>query len=140
MSTRGKAFEKGQSGNPAGRPKGSRSRTTLALEEILNAEAEAITRKAIELALEGDGPALRMCMDRLAPPRKDRHVPFALPLIETAADAVKASIALVAAVAEGELTPSEAADLGKLVETVIRGIELTDVQARLSRLEEARSP
>ena len=135
MSTRPTQFEKGRSGNPSGRPKGSRSRSTLALEAILEGEAEAITRKVIALALDGDGPALRMCMDRIAPPRKDRHVPFALPTIETAADAVKASAALVAAVAEGELTPSEASDLGKLVETVIRGIELTDVQERLTKLE-----
>lgn len=135
MTERQTQFEKGRSGNPSGRPKGSRSRAALALEAILDGEAEAITRKVIELALEGDGPALRMCMDRISPPRKDRHVPFALPPLETAADAVKASAALVAAVAEGELTPSEASDLGKLVETVIRGIELTDVQDRLARLE-----
>lgn len=62
-------------------------------------------------------------------------MPFALPPIACAADAVKASAALVAAVADGELTSSEAADLGKLIETVLRGIELTDVQDRLARLE-----
>ncbi|GJE59098.1 DUF5681 domain-containing protein [Methylobacterium trifolii] len=128
-------FQKGQSGNPAGRPKGARHKTTLAVEALLEGEAEALTRKAIDLALEGDGPALRLCLDRLCPPRKDRHVAFALPPVETAADAVKASSALVAAVAAGELTPSEAAELGKLVETVIRGIELVDVQDRLTKLE-----
>ena len=128
-------FQPGKSGNPAERPKGSRSRATLALEAIFEGEAEALTRKVIELALESDTQALRMCMDRLAPPRKDRHTPFALPPIKTAVDAVLASSALVEAVAEGELTPSEAAELGKLVETVIRGIKLTDVQERLARLE-----
>jgi len=135
MGGTGRPFAQGQSGNAAGRPKGSRNRSTLAIEALLDGEAEAITRKVIELALDGDGPALRLCMDRLAPPRKDRHVPFTLPLIRTATDAVEASAALVAAVADGELTPSEASDLGRLVETVIRGIELTDVQERLSRLE-----
>ena len=129
-------FKPGESGNPAGRPKGSRNRATLALEAILEGGAEALTQKAVELALEGDTVALRLCLDRIAPARKDRHVPFALPRIEKATDAVKASTALVAAVAEGELTPSEASDLGKLVETVIHGIELTDVQERLARLEE----
>lgn len=135
MGGTGKPFTQGQTGNPAGRPKGARNRATVAIEALLDGEAEAIGRKAIELALSGDGPALRLCMDRLAPPRKDRHVPFTLPPIRTATDAVEASAALVAAVAEGELTPSEASDLGRLVETVIRGIELTDVQERLSRLE-----
>ena len=128
-------FKTGESGNPSGRPKGARNRATLALEAILEGEAEALTRRAVALALEGDTVALRLFLDRIAPARKDRHVPFALPPISTAADAVKASAALVAAVAEGELTPSEASDLGKLVETVIRGIELTDVQERLARLE-----
>ena len=128
-------FGAGRSGNPGGRPKGARNRTTQAVEAILDGEAEALTRKAIEMALDGDGPAMRLCLDRLCPPRKDRPVPFALPPIATAADAVKASAALVAAVAEGELTPSEAADFGKLIETVLRGIELTDVQDRLARLE-----
>ena len=135
MTTRKPGFQPGQSGNPAGRPKGARHRTTLAMEAILDGEAEALTRKAIEMALDGDGPAMRLCLDRLCPPRRDRHVPFALPPITCAADAVKASAALVAAVADGELTPSEAADLGKLIETVLRGIELTDVQDRLARLE-----
>ena len=134
MSNGGK-FRPGQSGNPAGRAKGTRTRATLAMEALLDGEAEALTRKAIEMALDGDGPAMRLCLDRLCPPRRDRHVPFTLPPITCAADAVKASAALVAAVADGELTPSEAAYLGKLIETVLRGIELTDVQDRLARLE-----
>jgi hypothetical protein len=135
MTTRKPGFQPGQSGNPAGRPKGARHRTALAMEALLNGEAEALTRKAIEMALDGDGPAMRLCLDRLCPPRRDRHVPFALPPITNAVDAVEASAALVAAVADGELTPSEAADLGKLIETVLRGIGLTDVQDRLARLE-----
>lgn len=137
MTERTTQFEKGQSGNPAGRPKGSRSRSALALEAIMDSDAEAITRKLIELALDGDGPSLRMCMDRIMPARKDRHVTFELPPLETAADAVKASAALVAAVAAGELTPSEAAELAKLVDTVIHSIEATDIQQRLAKIEAA---
>ena len=137
MTERTTQFEKGQSGNPAGRPKGSRSRAALALEAIMDSDAEAITRKVIELALDGDGPALRMCMDRIMPARKDRHVSFQLPPLETAADTVKAGAALVAAVAAGELTPSEAAELAKLVDTVIHSIEATDIHQRLARIEAA---
>src|SRR4051794_24922955 len=59
------AFQKGQSGNPHGKPKGTRHRVTVAAETLLEGEAEAITRKAIELAKQGDGPALRLCMDRI---------------------------------------------------------------------------
>ena len=64
---------------------------------------------------------------------------FALPAIESTGDVVKASAALLQAVASGELTPSEAAELGKLIEAHVRAIELTDVQARLEVLEQART-
>jgi hypothetical protein len=128
-------FKKGQSGNPDGRPKGARNKATLAMEALLDGEAEAITRKAIEMALGGDSSALRLCMDRIAPARRDRHVSFALPAIETAADAVKASASLVKAVAAGELTPSEAAELGKLVESYVRTLEATTLEERIAKLE-----
>ena len=128
-------FQKGQSGNPAGKRKGTRHRSTLAMEALLAGEAEGLTRRAIELALDGDTVAMRLCLDRIMPVRKDRPVPFALPPIETAADLTKATGALLAAVAAGELTPSEAAELGKLVDAHVRAIEVTDVQARLDALE-----
>ena len=120
-------FQKGQSGNPKGRPVGSRNRVSLACDKLLEGEAEAITRKAIELAKAGDGPALRLCLDRIAPARKDRPVAFTLPNLETAADAKKAAAAIVRAVADGDLTPSEAAELSKVLDNFIRIVEATDV-------------
>ena len=130
----------GTSGNPAGRPKGARNRTTVAVEEILDGEAEALARKAIELALAGDTVALRLCLERIAPAKRERPTPFALPKLETAADAVQASAALVEAVAAGELTTAQAAELGKLVESYIKAIEVTDVVERLERLEARPRP
>lgn len=135
MTQRGRAFQKGRSGNPAGRPKGARHKTTLAMEALLAGEAEGIARKAVELAKEGDTVALRLCLDRLLPVRKDRPVPFALPPIESSADLTKATAALLEAVARGELTPSEAAELGKLVEVHVKAIETRDFAARLDALE-----
>ena len=132
-------FEPGQSGNPAGKAKGTRNKVTLAIEALLDGEAEALTRKAIELAKAGDMAALRLCLDRLAPPRKDRLVMFELPTITSAADAVKASAALVTAVAIGDLTPAEAGELGKLIEAYVRALEATDFAARLENLERANN-
>jgi len=60
---RGRPFAKGKSGNPAGKPKGARHRVTLATEALLDGEAEALTRKAVEMALAGDGAALRLCLE-----------------------------------------------------------------------------
>jgi hypothetical protein len=65
-------FKPGESGNPAGKPRGARHKTTLACDLLLEGEAEAITRKAIELAKIGDGPALRLCLERIAPPSEGR--------------------------------------------------------------------
>ena len=132
-------FKPGTSGNPSGKPAGARNKTTLAVEALLDGEAEDLTRKAIELAKAGDIAALRLCMDRLAPPRKDRLVIFELPPVACAADAVKASAALVAAVADGDLTPAEAGELGKLIEAYVRALEATDFAARLENLERANN-
>jgi Family of unknown function (DUF5681) len=115
-------FPPGHSGNPAGRPKGARNRSTVAAESLLEGEAERLTRKAIELALAGDSTALRLCMERLVPPRKDRAIEFALPPLTSADDAGKAIAAIVSAVAEGEITPSEAITVAGLVEACRRTI------------------
>src|SRR4051812_41800808 len=131
-------FKPGQSGNPAGKAKGTRHRATLAAEALLDGEAEALTRKAVELAKSGDTVALRLCLDRILPARKDRHIPFSLPKLQTGADAVQATAALVQAVAAGELTPSEAAELSKLVESFSKAVELFDLEQRLEALEAAQ--
>jgi Family of unknown function (DUF5681) len=67
-------FKPGQSGNPAGRPPGTRNKATESAELLLEGEAEALTREAVELALAGDATALRLCLDRLIPPRRERKV------------------------------------------------------------------
>ncbi|QDM19304.1 hypothetical protein FNL53_03750 [Tardiphaga sp. vice278] len=132
---RSSRFKPGQSGNPAGKAKGTRNRATLALEVLLDGQAEILTQKAIDLALTGDIAALRLCLDRILPARKDRPVSFEMQPITTAADAKEASAALLVAVSTGNLTPSEAAEIGKLVDGYVKSIEITEVLARLDRLE-----
>jgi hypothetical protein len=132
-------FEPGKSGNPAGKPKGARHKVTLAAEALLDGEAEALTRKAIELAKAGDITALRLCLDRIVPVRKDRPVIFQLPKLEKPEDAVKASAAIVEAVSSGDLTPAEAAELAKVVDGYSRAIEAADFDNRLTKLEQAAS-
>jgi Family of unknown function (DUF5681) len=132
-----KPFRAGQSGNPNGRPRGSRNATTLALESLLDGQAKALTQKAVDLALSGDLIALRICLDRILPVRKNRPIEFALPALETIADAPKAMGAVTAAVARGEITVADAADVSRLVETYVRAIEASDLDKRLRQLEEA---
>ena len=131
-------FEKGESGNPAGRPRGARNRATLLMQNLLADDAEAIGRKAIEMAKAGDLAAIRLCMDRLAPARKDEPVAFELPPIEKAADSVAATASIVAAVAAGELTPSQAAELCKVIDVYVRALESKGFDERLTKLENQR--
>jgi hypothetical protein len=95
-------FKTGQSGNPGGRPKGSLNKATLASQALLEGEAEALTRKVVELAKNGNPMALRLCLERLLPPRKDRPITFDLPSLEGLEDLPQALKAILEAVARGE--------------------------------------
>ena len=121
-------------GNP-GKPKGARHKATQAALALLDGEAEALTRKAVETALSGDMAALRLCLERIAPPRKDAPVNFNLPPMLSAADAAKAAGAVLDAVALGDLTPIEGTHIMALVETFRRTLETTEIEARLTALE-----
>ena len=90
-----------------GRPKGARNKKTVAIESLLEEQAEALTQTAISKALEGDGLALRLCMERIAPAPKDKSVSFPLPDMNDAMDVSKAASSVLTAVSEGELTPIE---------------------------------
>ena len=130
-------FEKGQSGNPAGRRKGAYSPARILVEAMLAGDAEAIIRKTIDQAKEGKGPALRICWDRIAPLAKNEPVVGEFPPLEQAADAGAFVAALVNAVAAGDLAPREAREIAKLVDTYLRTVEATTVDARLTELEAA---
>lgn len=124
-------------GNP-GKPRGARHKATVAALALLDGEADRLTRKAVEVALTGDVTALRLCLERIASPRKDAPVTFALPPMRTAGDAAKAAGAVLEAVAEGELTPTEGAHIMGLVDAYRRTLEAAEFEARLAALE-ARS-
>ena len=119
----------------AGRPKGARNKATQAVLTLLEGEGEALTRKAIEMALAGDGVALRLCLDRIAPPRKDNPVEFTLPPMANAYDAAQAAGAVLEAVSMGELTPTEGAQVMGLVDSFRRTLEVTELEARVAALE-----
>lgn len=121
-------------GNP-GRPRGARHRTSLAIEALLDGDAEGLTRKAVDMALQGDTTALRLCLERVCPPRKDAPVQFDLPPMESAGDAAQAAGAIVVAVAQGDLTPLEGASLMGLIENYRRTLELTEIERRMANLE-----
>ena len=130
-------FSKGVSGNPAGRPQGALNKTTLACQALLDDEGEAITHKAVELAKRGNIQALRLCLDRILPARKDRPVSLALPEVESAKEIPVAIGAVLSAVGEGQLTPSEGQAIASMLETQKRAIETAELQQRLAAIETA---
>jgi hypothetical protein len=105
------------------------------LEGLLDGQANALTQKAIDLALTGDMAALRLCLDRILPPRKDRPVYFTLPEVKSAQDAAALASAVLSAVAVGELTPADAAEVGKLIDSYVKAYETAELAERLERLE-----
>ena len=119
----------------SGRPKGSRNKKTLAIESLLEGQAEALTQTAISKALDGDSMALRLCMERIAPAPKDNTVSFALPQINNALDASQAAGSVLQAVSQGNLTPIEAARVMGLIDSYRRTLELTEIEERLQALE-----
>lgn len=96
------ATGKFRAGNP-GKPQGTRHKATRAAEALLEGEAEALTRKAIEAALEGDIAALRICLDRIVPIRKSRPIQFDIGALENAADLSAAARKLLEVGAPGRV-------------------------------------
>ncbi len=132
---RGKPFKEGESGNPAGRPKGSRNRTTIAMQSLLEGEGEKLTRKAVELALAGDTTALRLCMERIMPSRKDNPISLELPMPLDQQDIAQIMAFILAATLAGEITPSEGQSLSALAENYRKAKETTELEQRIAALE-----
>lgn len=121
-------------GNP-GRKPGARHRVTRAVEALLEGEAEALTRRAIDAALAGDPVALRLCLERIAPARREPTVNISLPPVREARDLPAALGALVQGVAAGDLTPGEAQRIATVLGEQAKALELVELEARISRLE-----
>lgn len=118
-----------------GKAKGTRHKATVACETLLDGQVKQLTQKAVDMALAGDVLAMRICMDRIAPPRKDRHVIFDMPRIEGAHDHPAALASIMTAVAGGALTPAEGQALAAMLAEHRKAIETADIESRLAALE-----
>jgi len=141
MATRNNGQETGRTrtgrftaGNP-GRPKGARHKATVAALALLDGQAEALTQRAVQLALDGDTTALRLCLERLVPPRRDAPIAFTLPAMQSAVDAAMAAGAVLQATAAGDLTPTEGAAMMGLVDAFRKALETSELETRLAALE-----
>jgi len=125
----------GQSGNPRGRPQGSRNRATLLLEGLIEGEGEAVVQALMAAAKGGDVSAARALLDRLVPPKKERPAKVALPELRSVKDARNALAVVAAAVAEGEMLPGEGEAVVKLLEAYARTAATAELEERVAALE-----
>lgn len=131
-----KGFPKGKSGNPSGRPKGSRNKTTMMAQALFDDQAEQICQKVIELALkDGDWPALKACLDRMLPPLKSAPVLFEMPEVETVKGLVNAYRAVVVAYSSGEITADDARVIKDLLEGQRQAMVSAELAERVAKLE-----
>ena len=130
-------FQKGQSGNPAGRPRGSRNMASIRMHDMLEEQVDALVGKVLELALDGNIGALRLCLDRLARARKNEARFCEMPPLQKAGDAVAAIAGVASAAAAGDVTADEAAKLAKVISLYVNTLEAHEFEDRLARLERA---
>jgi hypothetical protein len=126
-------FRRGTSGNPQGRPKGSRNRTTMAAMSLLDSEAEMITQRAIEAARDGDLSALKLVMDRIIPPRRRPMIQLDLAELDTIRDAAEAHRRVIQAALDGGLSLDEAERLCKLIEDNVQVWDIGEYDWRVQR-------
>jgi hypothetical protein len=110
---------------------------TRAVDALMEGEHEKLTRIAIDKALDGDTAALRLCLDRIAPPRRDVPISIDLPPVRSAAEAAEASASVLASVAKGEVTPDEAGRVMALLASHKSIVAASDLEQRIAALEEA---
>jgi len=132
-------FKPGKSGNPKGKPKGTLHKATRAALEILEGDLKAITRVCIDKAKAGDLLAVKLILDKLLPNRRERSITLKLPRVKGAQGLPQALETVMQAVAQGEITPSEGQALTGMLEAFRKGLEFTDIEARLTALEERES-
>jgi hypothetical protein len=121
-----------------GRPEGSRNKVSVMLQSLLEEQAQAVTEKVVELAKRGDSTAMRLVIERLIPPTRERRVNLTLPKVTTAADVTGAIGAVLEAVASGELAPGEGQQLAALLEAQRKSIETVQLEERVTALEARR--
>ena len=128
-------FQKGQSGNPLGRPRGARNKRTLLVESLFDGDIEELVKTLIAVAKKGDVTALRLCIERISPPPRDRPPAIALPPMTTAADAVAAMGSIMQALDEGDLGTQEAGELANVVARFSQTITTAQLEGRLEEIE-----
>jgi len=106
------------------------------MEALLEGEAEQLTQKAIEMAKAGDINALRLCLERLIAPRRERTIHLPLPAAQSAQQISAALATITAAIGEGQITPTDGEVLANILAMQANVLQKGDVERRLKLLEQ----
>lgn len=129
-------FQKGRSGNPHGKAKGTKNRATRAAEQLLQGDLDNICRRLIEEALKGNVQAIKLVLDRVLPPRRDRVIDITLSKLQTADDAVKGMSTIIEAIVSGKITPCEGEAMSRVVDAFVKALQTHEIEKRISMLEQ----
>lgn len=130
-------WKPGQSGNPAGRPPGSKNKVTLLAEALMEGQAEEITQSLIDATTKkGNVSAGRTLLTRMVPPARRRPVTVDLPQTDTPSGVIAAHAAIIQAAGAGEITPDEAHALALCLDHQRKAIETGQMEERIRRVEE----
>ena len=130
-----KGFKPGLSGNPAGRPNGSKNKLTLLAQKLLENGAEEIITAIIEKAKAGDSTAQRLCMERIMPPMRSSVIQINLPKLETPQGILKGYDVLFDALGKGDLTLEELDRLSDILENKRKAIETVILAEEMERIK-----
>ncbi len=134
MQVSGK-FQKGQSGNPRGKARGTKNRVTLTAERLLQGELDSICRRLVEEALIGNMQAIKLILDRVLPAKRDRVIDVQLPKLSTTDDALKTMSIIIEAVGSGNITPNEGEALSRVIDAFVKAIQMHEIEKRVDLLE-----
>ena len=131
-------FKPGQSGNPGGRKKGSRNKVSILTQNMLLDESEAITRTAIDLALNGDRMMIKLILDKITPAIKHEPVELEnMPKIDSVGSISDMTNYIMQEVGSGNLTLPQAEILSKITERHRSNLEVSQLVDRIEQLEKA---
>lgn len=131
-------FKPGESGNSAGRPKGSGRAAQL--RALLEPHAAALVKKAVELAKKGDTTALRLCLERLVPAMKPETRLVEIPGLAEATTLADQGRAVLASVAAGTITAEQSATLLQAISVQSAILKNEEFERRIERLEKSKKP
>jgi hypothetical protein len=136
---RGRPFQPGNKYG-RGRPRGSRNKAARVCQDTLESLAEPLTKKCLALAFQGNPTAMRLCMERIMPARRQRALHFKLPSTKTLADVAEASESVLSDVARGKLTPAEGQTVSGMLDGRRHMIETQELDQRLRAVEALNKP